>query len=394
MALPERRLLSDIRGASRLAFDATAGIAGLVGNMHRTIQMRPGPLGDAVPDGPRGLTGFVYRTVEGSIRLLGRGIDASLAPLEHYLPAGDSSPGRDVFLSALNGIYGDYLEQSRNPLAIDMSLHYLGTRLEPESAGQPLTLPLSAPSSGRLLVLVHGLCLNERHWIREGHDHGARLAEELGYSPLYLRYNSGMSIAHNGRELANKLDQLVKSWPVPVEELVIVGHSMGGLVGRSACHQAELKGLSWLKSLHKLVCLGSPHHGTVLERGGHWLDSALALSPYSAPFARIGKRRSAGITDLRHGSITDGEHEFVPLPKNVMCFALAATLGSRRDVLSERLIGDGLVPLNSALGQHKDPGQTLSFPRHRQWIGHGIGHLELLNHPEVYRRLRTWLAED
>jgi len=394
MGMIKRSHLSDFRGAGRMVADASIGIAELAGNLHRTIQNRPGPLGAIVPDGPRGLTGLIYRSVQGSIRLLGRGIDAGLAPLEGLLPEGESTPGRDAFLSALNGIYGDYLAHNNNPLAITMSLHFQGQHFDPGHQPAPPMREPSANHPGRILVLIHGLCLNERHWDREGHDHGARLAEDLGYAAVYLRYNSGMNIAHNGHELASKLDQLLEAWPVPVEELVILGHSMGGLVGRSACRQAELKGLCWMKRLRKLVCLGTPHHGTLLERSGHWLDSALALSPYSAPFARIGKRRSAGITDLRHGSITDGEHEFVPLPAGVKCFALAATLASRRSVLSERLIGDGLVPLNSALGLHKDPGQALSFVESDQSILYRTGHLELLNRPEVYDKLRAWLAQD
>jgi hypothetical protein len=141
------------------------------------------------------------------------------------------------------------------------------------------------------------------------------------------------------------------------------------------------------------VFLGTPHHGAPLERGGYRLDFVMDLSPYSAPFTRIGKLRSAGITDLRHGTLTTGAHRFVPLPPGVKCYAAAATLGTRRSVLSERLVGDGLVPLDSALGRHSDPARTLAIPRSRQWIGYGMGHLELLNRAEVYARLRTWLIE-
>ena len=121
--------------------------------------------------------------------------------------------------------------------------------------------------------------------------------------PVYLHYNSGRHVSENGREFAALLEQLVAGWPVPVDELVIVGHSMGGLVARSACHHAEAQGQAWLASLTKLVCLGTPHHGAPLERGGRWVDVLLGLSPYVAPFARLGKARSAGITDLRFGNL-------------------------------------------------------------------------------------------
>ena len=142
-----------------------------------------------------------------------------------------------------------------------------------------------------------------------------------------------------------------------------------------------------------MIFLGTPHHGAPLERGGHGLDFVLEFSPYSAPFTRIGKSRSAGITDLRHGSMTLADaHEFVQLPSDVACFAAAATLASKRSLLSERLVGDGLVPLDSALGHHSDPARTLALPKSRQWTGYGIGHLDLLSHAAVHAQLRKWIA--
>ena len=173
----------------------------------------------------------------------------------------------------------------------------------------------------------------------------------------------------------------------------MIGHSMGGLVARSACHHAQQTEPVWLRSLRKLVFLGTPHHGAPLERGGQRLDDLMDLSPYSAPFTRIGKRRSAGITDLRHGSITEGEHRVVPLPTSVYCYAAAATLGARRSKLSERLIGDGLVPLDSALGRHPDQARTLAISQSRQWIGYQMGHLAMLNRLDLYEQVRDWLRD-
>ena len=187
------------------------------------------------------------------------------------------------------------------------------------------------------------------------------------------------------------LEALLPHWPVPVTELVIVGHSMGGLVARSAVHHGTVAGHSWQGRLRKLFTLGTPHHGAPLERGGNRLDYVMELSPYVAPFTSLGKARSAGITGLRYGSITANEDEFVPLPDDVECYALAATLGKRRDLLAERLVGDGLVPLDSALGRHTDSARTLALPKDRQWIGYEMGHLELLGRPEVYSQLEKWL---
>ena len=390
---PTRTHLSDLRGAARMAFDATAGVAGIVEKMHRTIQVRPLPVGRTEPGSTRGITGFVYRSIQGSVRLIGRGIDLGLAPIVALLPEGESTPVRDAFVSSVNGVFGDYLDRTGNPLAIEMGLRYRDRPLDLDDLPGTIDSDGDAAPGGRILLMVHGLCLNERHWRREGHDHGAALADELGYTPLYLRYNTGQHIGHNGREFAAMLERLISSWPRPVEELVILGHSMGGLVARSACHYGRKAGHGWLEHLGKLVFLGTPHHGSPLERGGHRLDYVLEVSPYSAPFTRIGKARSAGITDLRHGSITTDAHEVVPLPAGVKCYAAAATLAARRSVLAERLVGDGLVPLDSALGRHAERERTLAIPKDRQWVGYGMGHLELLSRAEVYSQLHDWLQD-
>jgi pimeloyl-ACP methyl ester carboxylesterase len=370
-----RRHVSDARGVGRMLVDASAGIVDVVERMHRTIERRPGPVGRPVLESTRGITGFVYRSVRGSMQLVGRGIDASLAPLEGLLPEGATTPGRDVFVSILNGVYGDHLEQTGNPFAIEMQV------IHDEKA-----------PTDRLLLLAHGLCMSHQQWTRDGYSHGAALADALGYTPLYLRYNSGLPIAENGRLLAERLEALIQKWPVPVRELTILGHSMGGLVARGACVAGAEREHRWPALLRRLVFLGTPHHGAPLERGGHGLDYLLELSPYSAPFTRLGKARSAGIRDLRHGTITAGGHRPVPLPAHVDCFAVAASLGERRSRLADCLVGDGLVPLDSALGRHPDQARRLRIPKAHRWVGFRMGHLELLHRPEVYAQLHEWLA--
>jgi hypothetical protein len=256
----------------------------------------------------------------------------------------------------------------------------------------------------KVLVLAHGLCMNDLQWNRRGHDHGAALARDLGYTPVYLHYNTGLHISTNGGAFAGQLEALVAAWPVPVAQVAIVAHSMGGLVARSAHHQATLAGQAWPRLLRTLVFLGTPHHGAPLERGGHWIDLLLEATPYTAPFARLGRIRSAGITDLRHGCLLDedwaGHDRFaartdprrpVPLPDGVRSFAIAATTGTSGDGLRARVVGDGLVPLPSALGQHRDPRLALAFPDAHQWVARETNHLDLLSRPEVYERLRSWL---
>jgi pimeloyl-ACP methyl ester carboxylesterase len=392
MPILNRSQLSDLRGGMRIVVDAADGITGVVENVHRTLQSRPGPLGAPTTGRPNGIAGVVYRTVRGSVRLIGRTIDAGLAPVTALLPEGESSPSLDAYRSVVNGVYGDYLSRTGNPLAIEMSLRYRGERVDPRDPAGVFGQHSGVIPGSKLLLLVHGLCMNDRQWHRDGHDHGAALAEELGYLPLYLRYNSGLHIASNGRALAELLETLTRNRALPVEELVIIGHSMGGLVARSACHHGRAAAHEWPGHLRKLVFLGTPHHGAPLERGGHGLDLVMDLSPYLAPFTRLSRARSAGITDLRRGSVSD-EDEVVPLPSGVQCYTAAAVRAAERGLLSDRLIGDGLVPLDSALGKHRDTTRALAIPKHRQWIGYRMGHRELLNRPAVYRQLSTWLQE-
>ena len=324
--------------------------------------------------------------------------EAQLAPM-----LGDAapSPTRDAMLSALNGVVGDHLVATGNPLAVPMRLRVNGMPLQLKR--RALAAEISRPS-GRVVILVHGLCLNDRQWNRKGHDHGTALARDLGYTPIYLHYNTGLHISTNGRAFAEMLDVLVKQWPVPIEELTIIGHSMGGLVARSACHYAMEAAQVWRSRLRNLVFLGTPHHGVPLERGGQWVNLLIGKSPYTAPFARVGRIRSAGITDLRYGNLLDqdwqGRDRFehagdarqaMPLPKGVQCFAIAATTGNKVGDVFDRVLGDGIVPLSSALGQHEQPHLALSFAKSRQWIGYAMNHLELLDRQEVYGQIRNWV---
>ncbi len=387
MGIINRRNASDLRGVVRLAVEATVGVTDLVEKMHHTIQLGHPPLGASRADKTGGVAGFVYRSIRGTTRLLGKGLDAGMGPVTALLPETASNATRDALVAAINGVYGDHLVETGNPLATQMSLRYQG---QPLNSERPVAVP---DAKGKILLFVHGLCLNDGHWTRDGVNHGEALARDLGYTPLYLRYNTGLPVAANGRELAVMLENFLLQWPQPVSELVVAGHSMGGLVARSACHYARLEDHDWLQHLQKLVSIGTPHQGAPLERGGDWINYAMDLSPYAAPFTRIAKKRSAGITDLRHGSITFEAREFVPLPTDVKYYAMAATLAKKPSRIHERLIGDGLVPIDSALGRSQDPTRKLNIPEKRQWLGFETGHIEMLGHPEVYAQLRDWLVQ-
>jgi pimeloyl-ACP methyl ester carboxylesterase len=387
-----RTHVSDIRGAGRLLFDASAGLVDVVERMHRTVERRPGIVGRPIVEATQGITGIVYRSIRGGMQLFGGSLDASLAPLERFLPKGESTPGRDVLVSIINGLYGDHLARSRNPLAITTHLMHDGATIDTANPAVHFEHDDRPAPTGKLLVLVHGLFMSVQQWTHEGYSHGTALADEFGLTPIYLRYNSGLHVEENGRQFAETLETLIEHWPRPVEEVTIFGHSMGGLVARSACIAGEERHHRWRERLRRLVFLGTPHHGVPLERGNHGLDYMLDLSPYSAPFTRLGKARSAGIRDLRHGTITAGAHRVVPLPRGVDCYAIAAMLDSRRNPLADRLVGDGLVPVDSALGRHADPGRSLRIPKSHCWVAPGMRHLELLHRPEVYAQLKSWLG--
>jgi len=398
-----QRLVSDLRGASRLAIDGVLGVTALVENLHRNIQHLPAPLGQAREDRTRGLTGLVYRSIGGVTRLVGGTLEGVLGRLAALLGSADTAPPsaqRDALVAALNGVLGDHLAATHNPLALPMRLLH--------DDGRPLALeapPGADPSAWRprVLLLLHGLCMHPGQWARNGFDYGPALAAETGSTLLHLHYNTGLHVAANGQALAQQLQALVQRWPVPLQGLDIVGHSMGGLVARSALHQAAAAGMDWPQHVQRLVCLGTPHHGAPLERGGHGVDLLLAASPYTSALGRLGRVRSAGITDLRHGSLLDEDRSGprfargrdtrvpVPLPAGVACHALAGLLATPVGRRGYRWLGDGLVPLDSALGRHAQPARCLHFAPGHTRIVEGVGHLDLMGHAEVLEQLRAWL---
>ena len=404
MTLELRNHATDLRGAARLAIDATTGLTSLVEALHMHIAEGPTTAGGPLVGGlVRGITGLVYQSIRTVTRAAGVGMDAALGRLAPALGHVEATPGRAALIAVVNGVLGDYLADSGNPLAVSMEFRIRGKRLELNAEG--LASAIGTPRR-RIVVLVHGLCIDDLGWRRGGHDHGAALARELGCSPVYLRYNTGLHISTNGRALAAKIEALIAAWPVSVENVVIVAHSMGGLVARSAEWHARRTGLAWPSKLRKMVFIGTPHQGVPLEKGGHLLHLLLGATPYTAPLAGVGSIRSAGITDLRHGCLLDddwhGHDRFarrgdprrpVALPDDVECYAIAATLGDSRRHPYSHLIGDGLVSVPSALGEHREPRFRLDFRASHRWIAHRTNHFDLLGCPAVYERMRSWLAE-
>lgn len=392
---------ADIRGVNRLIIDGIVGVVDLVEAMHSNIAGLPA-LAKPKRDRTTGITRLVYQSIRGVSGFVGHRFDGLLARLEPLLGKNGTSPRREALVATLNGVLGDYLAASNNPLAITMHVRRNGIALPLERAQLAAAIPQGC---GKLVVLLHGLCMNDLQWRRKGHDHGAALARDLGYTPIYLHYNSGLHISSNGRAFARLLETLVELWPQALSELVLIGHSMGGLVARSACHYGAIARYQWPSRLDKLIFIGTPHHGAPLERGGNWVDTLLTSSAYSAPLARLGKIRSAGITDLRFGNLRDEDwrdrdrfkrsgdlRRPMPLPKGVACYAIAATISKKPANLRDGLIGDGIVPLASALGHHADRRLGLTFDESHQYVIQGGNHLDLLSRAEVYEQIKRWLS--
>lgn len=389
---------SDLRAIALLATEATQAVTAITEGVHQSVWRTLGAPAGPRPGQTRGLTGLIYQGINGITQRLGQGVAGALARLEPVLQRLEGQPQasfeRTAVIAALNGVMGDRLQASANPLALPMTLR---------CAGQVLT------PSPKLLLMIHGLCMNDAQWtVQQGRqtvNHGEALAQALGYTPVYLRYNTGLHVSENGLALAAQLEALVQHWPLALTELSVLVHSMGGLVIRSALHAATQAGLQWPSHLKNMVFLGTPHHGAPLERAGNWVDVILGSTPYSRPFAKLGQLRSAGVTDLRYGYLLDadwqGRDRFerqpdrrqpVPLPDNVACFAVAATTASKRSKLADRLVGDGLVPLPSALGQHEDAARQLMFAPDRQRIVYSTHHMQLLGSAQVTQQLLHWLS--
>jgi hypothetical protein len=376
-------VLREARGLSRLAVDAVTGATDITEDLHRTI-LGLAPIVGRIPvRRTAGLTGLVYRSVRGIARATGTGIDMVLSAFDAGTRE-SPSPRREALLAALNGVLGDHLEASGNTLAIPMRLRVQGRELPAGWASFP------ARHGNRLLIMVHGLCMNDLQWHRDGRELGTALAEAFGFTPLHLHYNSGLAIERNGEAFSMLLHDLVGHWPRRVEELVIIGHSMGGLVTQSAWRHADAAGFDWPALTSRRFYLGSPLNGAPLERTGEWLNTLLGASPYLAPFTRLGNLRSQGIKDLRHGIGADGD----ALPSaNRGLHLVAASRHARPDHGRRLKAGDGLVPIDSALGRRAGPGHPFTLAERQRHIVWGCDHLGLIGHRDVHDRLARWMRQ-
>ncbi|MFK8011867.1 MAG: lipase family alpha/beta hydrolase [Marinicellaceae bacterium] len=387
-----KNLSSDLQGVSKLTIDAVKGTTKVVEALHSTISQFTPILGDP-KEKTKGLTGVIYQSINTVTHLLGEGINAVLKQTRNmhgeYSGEHKLSKTREAVASAMNGVLGDHFDKGDNPLAINMSFRVNGQSLDKEQLKA-----LFNETDKPITILIHGLCMNDLQWTRDGHNHGQLLIDDLGHTVIYLHYNTGLHVSENGRQLSELLYELELNDTVSINFLC---HSMGGLVVRSACYYAKVLNHSWHTLVNKMIFLGTPHHGALLAKGGHWADVFLQISPYSAPFAKITKVRSNGLHDLRHGCVVDedwlvsDERKIVPLPKNVNCYAIGTTTSEYASEFHEKVVGDGLVSIDSALGVHQDKKLNLNIPKANQWTGTEINHMQLLSNEKIYQVIKGYL---
>jgi pimeloyl-ACP methyl ester carboxylesterase len=404
---------TDIEAIGELAGEALAAGGGFIKEMHEGIAGRPfgvlGPAAAPVRFVHDGVSRAVYGGVRGALRGGARG-GASL--LAHRSgdegPALAATPAGSLALGAVNGLYGNHLTERGNRLAFGMAFRRHGEDVALTDEGIATAFP---DATSRIAVFVHGLFGDEDNWrlfplrgARPGRrTYGERLQDELSFTPVALRYNTGLRISQNGRELARLLDDLVAGWPVAVEEIVLVGHSMGGIVVRSACHYGEQDARRWTTAVRHVFSLGSPHFGADLEKGVNVLSWGFGRLRETRAFATFLNARSVGIKDLRYGACVDEDwsecedpDEFlrdrcteVPFLPDANYYFIGATL---MDGPVGSALGDLLVRIPSASGRGNGRGRSIPFEADNGHELTGLTHMDLLNHPAVYEQMRTWIT--
>jgi len=319
------------------------------------------------------------------------------------------SKGKTRTLAILNGVIGDTLEKNKSPLSLKMTLR---------SSDKPLTLtkrslsqiPLS--DHGKVCILAHGSCGSERGWNfrnAPSTNYGSLLQKDHGYTPFYLSYNSGLHISKNGKYFSDLLEKFVQAYPKKLKHITLIGHSMGGLVYRSACHYGIKEKRKWPKYINKIFYLGSPHLGTHLEKFGKLTMTILGQipNPVTRAITLLGDLRSAGIKDLRHGYITEADWKTqnadnlfylhqnkTPLLEKANHYLICGTLSKVAGSKMGRLFGDGMVHPASGTGQGLLSKNCIPFLPAHSTIIVGISHQHLLRSHRVYSHIKKWCEEN
>lgn len=388
-AVDSRGSLDDWRGVGYLLAIATERLTAPVEGMHREIVGRWLGIGGATtePAGRAvdGLIASIYQTIRlgGAAAGSAISIGAELAEGRFSLRPVWETPRGKYVQSIMNGVWGDRFDEDQSPFRIELGLR------DPAGGRVPTTpesLRHSFPrASGRLAVMVHGLGENERSW--ESAD-GAGLGDGLqadGFSVLRLRYNSGRQVTDNGYDLADLLEEAHRGWPVPIDEIALIGHSMGGLIVESAVDAGRSSGHGWVEHVAHVVALGAPHLGSPIEKLVHLLSKSLGLFKESRPLRTFLDQRSAGIRDLRHGPELDG-HQMGSIEHHLV----AATVTPDPTHPLGALVGDLVVRIASATRRGHDVETGVDVQTEVLVVG-GSTHSGLRHHPEVVARIRRWL---
>lgn len=333
----------------------------------------------------RGIAGLVY----GAVGLSFRGASAALARLGEagVGPALEDGPRGRFVNAAVNGLIGEELRCDRPRLAIEMGVRREGRDVVLTPDGVAGAFP---GATGQVVVFLHGLCENEDYWRRHRDRVGSTYGESLaarGWTPVYLRANTGLPLRENGVVLASLMQRLVDAWPTEVTRIALVGHSLGGLVLRaSSAVVAEGDGpASWTRLVSDVVTLGTPHLGSWFAVGADHASRTLARVPEVAALGRVIDRQAPGIHDLIEGLA----HDVAPLPHARYRLVSATLTRSARHPVAQT-VGDLLVTPRSAVG--RDRRGTELFPGAEVLHLGRTDHFGLLNHPEVHAALARWLA--
>lgn len=378
--------LDDWRGVGYLVGIATERLTAPVEGMHRAIIGRwfavAGPKAEPARRVVDGLTGSIYSMVRlgGTTAGVAISVGAEMTDRRRSLRPVWETPRGKYVQSIMNGIWGDRFDQDASPFGIELGLRDPLGRRVPIT---PVSLRKSFPRpSSRIAVMVHGLGENERSWESAA---GTALADGLeadGFTVLRLRYNTGRTVTDNGSDLADLLEEVCQTWPVQVDEIALIGHSMGGLVVESAVIAAHESGQRWVERTSHLVALSTPHLGSPIEKLVHLLSKSLGLFRETRPLGVFLDERSAGIRDLRHGPTVDGgplesiEHHLVA---GAVTTDPAHPLGV--------LVGDLVVRVASATRKGRDVDTEVLV------VG-GRNHAGLRHDPEVVARIRSWLDQE
>ncbi len=401
----------DIEAIGELTGTALSATSGLIGEMHESIAKRPfeiiGPAAAPVRAVHDGLSRAIYKGVRTGLRVASRtGAQALTLRADESSPRLVDTPTGARALTAINGMYGDHLHEVGSSLAFEMEIRRGGQAVPAVAESLQRAFPGATP---RIAVFIHGLFENDQSWKFSGTaklddtppTYGERLQVELGFTPIMLRYNTGRRVSHNGRQAAALIDSLVRGWPVEVQEVVLIGHSMGGLVARSTCHYGQLERFAWTDAVRHVFCLGTPHLGADIEKGVNVLGWAFGQLPETGALRTFLNTRSVGIKDLRFGALVDEDwhghdaDEFlldrcqeVPFLQQANYYFISATLS---DGPLGTLVGDLLVRTPSATGRGVGEGRVIPFHPDNGHELAGIHHFHLLNDPAVYEQIRAWI---